>query len=114
MKDTCEWVTKSEIYRSWLQDNHSTLLWLSGPPSTGKTTISVFLTDVLAAKIKANVLPENEETGLLAFYFFNGQDERKGTAVTLLRGLIHMILLKKPALVSHMVEDFRYRKNDFR
>lgn len=66
----------------------------------GKTYLSIFLTKKLEKDT-----PQTDE--LLAFYFCNRQDQRRNTAITLIRGLIHLLLGAQPELIDVILEDFR-------
>jgi hypothetical protein len=100
------------MYRSWLQSEHSSLLWICGGPATGKTYISVFLTSELEKAVK-NDSPSDRDKKLLAYYFSSQQDKRRNTAVALLRGLMHLVLQAKPELVNGMLEDFyRFKEHN--
>jgi ankyrin repeat protein len=100
---TCEWITQNVGYRAWLNSNSGSsnnddtrLLWISGGPGKGKTMMSVFLTEELERR---TVSIDNAE---LAFFFCSAQDEKRNTAIAVLRGLVHQILNKRPQLVKHV------------
>ena len=76
---TCEWIKSNELYNSWLH-SHSQLLWISGGPGKGKTMLSIFLAEELERSAKQNVL--------FLQYFCDNKDEKRKTAVTVVRGLI--------------------------
>jgi ankyrin repeat protein len=91
---TCEWITQHPSYQSWLQDDEQ-LLWISGGPGKGKTMMSIFLTEELERLAFAS-------TGVQAvFYFCNIQDEKRNTALAILRSLIHQIITQTPDLAKH-------------
>jgi ankyrin repeat protein len=96
---TCEWIIHNKNYTSWL-DGGTPLLWISGGPGKGKTMLSVFLTEELARTTL------NVKNAQLAFYFCSYQDEKRNTAVAILRGLVHQIITKRPALVKHALPYF--------
>jgi len=62
--------------------------------------LSVFLTEEL----------ERHTTGIesaeLVFLFCSAQDEKRNTAVAVLRGLVHQIVVKRPQLVKHALPFF--------
>ncbi|KAF2006539.1 hypothetical protein P154DRAFT_415515, partial [Amniculicola lignicola CBS 123094] len=107
---TCEWITHNESYRAWLNaDGHgggsnkdgTRLLWISGGPGKGKTMLSVFLTEELE-RHTASI-----ESAELVFFFCSAQDEKRNTAVAVLRGLVHQIVVKRPQLVKHALLFFK-------
>jgi hypothetical protein len=107
VKGTCEWITHDASYRAWLSSNsdgsnndNTRLLWISGGPGKGKTMMSVFLTEELERQTVS--IPNAE----LAFFFCSAQDEKRNTAVAVLRGLVHQIIAKRPQLVKHALPYF--------
>lgn len=82
VKDTCEWITKNDLLRSWLHDGSPTL-WISGGPGKGKTMISNFLIQHLRSVVAPNVQ--------LLFYLCDDGDEKRNNAVSVIRGLLWQI-----------------------
>ncbi|KAF3028327.1 hypothetical protein E8E12_000223 [Didymella heteroderae] len=106
---TCEWITHDAKYQAWLSggnsgdDNDSDntrLLWISGGPGKGKTMLSVFLTEELE---RHTARIDNAD---LAFFFCSAEDEKRNTAVAVLRGLMHQIIAKRPQLTKHALPYF--------
>jgi ankyrin repeat protein len=62
--------------------------------------LSIFLTEELE-----RILPETENAELL-FYFCSHQDEKRNTAVAILRGLVYQVIVKRPNLVKHVLSYF--------
>jgi serine/threonine protein kinase len=105
----CEWITQNVSYRAWLNSDgdgdgsnkdNMRPLWISGGPGKGKTIMSVFLTEELE---KHTARADNAE---LVFFFCSAQDEKRNTAVAVLRGLVHQIITKRPRLVKHALPYF--------
>lgn len=40
---TCQWILSHQLFISWLEKDSNALLWLTGHPGSGKTTLSYFL-----------------------------------------------------------------------
>lgn len=99
---TCEWIKTNALYDSWLH-SHSQLLRLSGGPGKGKTMLSVFLAEELERRVK------DSDSSLFVQYFCDNRDEKRNTAVTILRGLIWQLLKHRPQLVIHILPSFRDR-----
>jgi ankyrin repeat protein len=100
---TCEWITRNEEYRVWLDSSNvysERLLWISGGPGKGKTMMSIFLTEELenytARKSNAEML----------FFFCSAQDEKRNTGVAVLRGILYQIIAKRPQLIKHALPYF--------
>lgn len=112
VEGTCDWITKHNKYRSWLQEKRSSLLWICGGPATGKTYLSVFLTGELGKTVKSGS-PSPHDNELLAYFFCSQQDQRRNTAGALLRGLMYLLLQVKPDVIDCMLEDFsRLKKHN--
>ena len=62
--------------------------------------LSVFLTDELKRRT------DNTQDAELAFFFCSAEDEKRNTAVAVLRGLVHQIIAKRPHLVKHALPYF--------
>jgi ankyrin repeat protein len=96
---TCEWIRRDGTYQSWLNGSEP-LLWISGGPGKGKTMLSIYLTEELE-----KIVRNTKSTGLL-FYFCSHQDEKRNTAITILRGLVYQIVEKRQKLVEHILPYF--------
>ena len=94
---TCKWITQNGSYQSWLHDGPN-ILWICGGPGKGKTMLSIFLTEELER------VTQNMEDAELVFYFCSHQDEKRNTAVAILRGLVHQIITKRPKLAKHVLQ----------
>ena len=100
---TCQWINTHEFYKSWLR-NDSQLLWLSGGPGKGKTMLSMFLAEELEKSARSS----NDK--LFLQYFCDNKDEKRNTAVTVLRGLIYQLLQFRQQLFDHILPTFRTQK----
>jgi ankyrin repeat protein len=97
--DTCQWIKGDVLFQSWLNPG-SQLLWITGGPGKGKTMLSIFLTEELAELVKPL-----KETKLI-FYFCDYQDEKRNTAITILKGLLFQILNECPKLFKSILQEF--------
>ncbi|RYP70906.1 hypothetical protein DL771_005156 [Monosporascus sp. 5C6A] len=95
---TCEWIRENEAYKSWLYGDVR-LLWISGGPGKGKTMLSIFVTEELEE------ITQSMEDARLLFYFCSHQDEKRNTAVAVLRGLVHQIVEERPKLIKLAQDD---------
>ncbi|KAH0538358.1 hypothetical protein FGG08_005053 [Glutinoglossum americanum] len=93
---TCEWIRKNAVYQSWL-DGDIPLLWISGGPGKGKTMLSIFLTEELEH------ISRQTKSIILLFFFCVNQDQKRNTAVAILRGLLYQIVEKRPNLIKRHV-----------
>ena len=99
---TCQWIKSHVNYKSWLC-SESQLLWLSGGPGKGKTMLSIFLTEELEGAATS-------QNKLFLQYFCDNKDEKRNTAVAVLRGLIYQILQSRPKLFDHILPEFKIQK----
>jgi Ankyrin repeats (3 copies)/NACHT domain len=76
---------------------------LSGGPGKGKTMLSIFLAEELERCVKES------QDALFVQYFCDNKDERRNTAVAILRGLIWQLLKRRPQLKNHILPSFKDR-----
>jgi NACHT domain len=88
------WILENVEFRRWCDNQQSRLLWIKGDPGKGKTMLLCGIIDELK---KSTV-----ETGLLSFFFCQGTDSRINNAMAVLRGLIYLIIVQQPSLISHI------------
>ncbi|KAJ9655450.1 hypothetical protein H2201_008802 [Coniosporium apollinis] len=100
---TCEWIRQNKIYDSWLH-SRSQLLWLSGGPGKGKTMLSIFLAEELEP------IARQSQDVIFIQYFCDNKDEKRNTAVAILRGLIYQLLKLHPKLIDHILPTFQIQK----
>ena len=101
---TCEWIKSNELYDSWLH-SHSQLLWLSGGPGKGKTMLSIFLAEELEQTAKRT------QDKLFLQYFCDNKDEKRKTAVSIIRGLMFQLLQSYHKLFDYILPSFRIQKD---
>lgn len=90
---TREWVLTTEEYKAWLQDDSSPLLWIWGGPGKGKTMLSIFLSQEL------------EKENKTLYFFCSAQDEKRSTAVGILRSLLWHLTALYPNLTTMLRKD---------
>jgi hypothetical protein len=92
---TCSWIQGNPRFQSWLRGGPN-LLWIRGGPGKGKTMMSVYLTEAIAAgKCRS-----------LAYYFCVGQEMKQNNAAAVLRGLLWQITEHHPDLMQHVLPHF--------
>ncbi|RBA10303.1 hypothetical protein FPRO05_06239 [Fusarium proliferatum] len=95
IQDTCLWFLKDFQYIAWLGSPSSSLLWVSGNPGCGKTTLAAFLINRINQHLS---FCSNEF--IVTYFFFDANNlagQVDGTA--LLNALIHQLLQASPALI---------------
>ncbi|KAH8649514.1 hypothetical protein BGZ60DRAFT_463330, partial [Tricladium varicosporioides] len=100
---TCEWIKTNALYNSWLR-SRSQLLWLCGGPGKGKTMLSIYLAEELERSA------EKSQDILFVQYFCDNKDEKRNTAVAIIRGLISQLLSLRPTLFNYILPTFRTQK----
>ncbi|CVL05011.1 uncharacterized protein FMAN_13001 [Fusarium mangiferae] len=96
---TCEWILENSQFQTWL-DKKTPLFWISGGPGTGKTVMSLFLSE--------QVEKACQSTGdKLLFYFCRFQHEYYNKPGNLLRSLAYQ-LLSFSTDTSAVLEVFSY------
>ena len=95
VKGTCEWILSNAQYVDWL-GKKTCLLWISGYPGSGKTILSAYLLEYLAA----GEIPSMRTT--LCYFFCDEKinTQRDGTAI--LRSLIHQLLMRRRLLIKYV------------
>ncbi|OAA33893.1 pfs domain-containing protein [Beauveria brongniartii RCEF 3172] len=109
---TCEWILGTEHLTAWLgsrnnqdfESHANQVLWLHGNPGTGKSTLAIFLTDVLSIWFSAT----DEKT--LAYFFCDSAFDTRRTATSVVRGLLLQLIQQHPPLLRHVLQKYNERK----
>jgi ankyrin repeat protein len=76
------------------------MLLLVGAPGIGKTMISSYLVDELDKRA------EFTSDMIFAYYFCDNKDDKRNTAIAIIRGLLLQLLRQRPLLFKHIQEDY--------
>ncbi|KFX87067.1 hypothetical protein V490_08579 [Pseudogymnoascus sp. VKM F-3557] len=95
---TCEWITSTNEYKTWIASPPS-LLWLSGGPGKGKTFLSIFLTKSLS------------ESAHVIYFFCDNKNASRNTAVAILRGLLYQLVGQYPQLLRHVLTPWKIQQD---
>ncbi|KAG5769174.1 hypothetical protein H9Q72_003517 [Fusarium xylarioides] len=96
---TCEWILENAEYQAWL-NKKSSLFWISGGPGTGKTVMSLFLSEQVEKRCQ-------DTDDHFLFYFCRFQHESYNKPHKLLRSLAYQ-LLNFSTDISKIQEVFTY------
>jgi len=76
------------------------MLQLVGAPGIGKTMISSYLIEELDKRAQFT-------SGMIfAYYFCDNKDDKRNTAIAIIRGLLLQLLRQRPLLFKHIQEDY--------
>ncbi|KAF1351448.1 hypothetical protein EJ07DRAFT_183822 [Lizonia empirigonia] len=92
--DSYRWVLDNATFQQWQEDPDSRLLWVQGDPGKGKTMLLCGIIDELHRSMPS--------TTLLSYFFCQATDSRINSATAALRGLLYLLVIQQPSLVSHV------------
>ncbi|KAH0424507.1 vegetative incompatibility protein het-e-1 [Colletotrichum camelliae] len=99
LKDSYRWILNNEDFQQWRSGFRNRLLWIRGDPGKGKTMLLCGIVDEL----------QKEKSAYQPIYFFcQATDSNLNTASAVLRGILYLILKKKPQLVKDLRETHDY------
>lgn len=94
--DAYIWIIQNKDFIEWLQDPMAQLLWIKGDPGKGKTMLLCGIIDEL-----------KKESGHDIYYFLcQATDVRLNNGSAVLRGLLHMIVVHQPSLISYVTNEY--------
>ncbi|KAF2752525.1 HET-domain-containing protein [Pseudovirgaria hyperparasitica] len=94
LEDAYRWILSNETFRRWHSDLQSPLLWIKGDPGKGKTML---LCGIINELEKPAAYTVN-----ISYFFFQATDSRINNAVAALRGLLYLLVIQQPSLISHV------------
>jgi len=95
---TCNWIEKRQKFQDWLDDDNDTqMLWIRGPPASGKSYLAKHIINEIAPKANQEV----------AHCFLSDSVPGRGNIEALLRATLHHALRLHPDLIAeHLVPPF--------
>ncbi|KAF8244132.1 hypothetical protein K440DRAFT_605439, partial [Wilcoxina mikolae CBS 423.85] len=100
-KDTFEWLLDDYRYRKWLNDRALTVLWINGAPGCGKSVLSSFLSERLAADSGIG-----RRVPVVAYFFCRHDNDYLQTEVAIFQNLLAQLLDQTPRLFRHFVSEY--------
>lgn len=95
-KGTCEWMLKTNIFQKWHggsgKDDHSNILWLHGLPASGKSMMTIFLTEAMETD------PYLGDAGLVVYFFCDSSSQNHTSGIAVLSGLIWQLIKDRPVI----------------
>ncbi|PHH88576.1 hypothetical protein CDD83_7357 [Cordyceps sp. RAO-2017] len=107
LKDSFRWILEHDDFLRWRHDEHSRLLWIKGDPGKGKTMLLCGIIDELSPSTSLD--GQGSTPCLLSYFFCQNTDSRINSAIAVLRGLIYMLVLQEPVLISHVRKEYDLR-----
>jgi ankyrin repeat protein/energy-coupling factor transporter ATP-binding protein EcfA2 len=95
-KGTCQWILGHPLFVSWLEGAENALLWLTGHPGCGKTTLSYFLAKQLETS------PKSRARSSVCIYFCDDKISKQNVANNILIGLIFQLIQRHRSLARHV------------
>ncbi|QYS99266.1 hypothetical protein H0G86_006408 [Trichoderma simmonsii] len=92
LKDSYHWILDHADFKKWYNSQYG-LLWIKGDPGKGKTMLLCGIIDEIEDSIT---------TQCLSYFFCQATELQLNNATAVLRGLIYMIIMQRPALISHV------------
>jgi len=97
---TCEWIFEHTLYQNWLVSSSSSL-WLLGGPGKGKTMVALHVVESLLSRAT------NDDSITVLYFFCSDQNESRGNAIALLRGIMFQLIKRHPHLRNHCIDSLR-------
>ncbi|KAH0541695.1 hypothetical protein FGG08_003858 [Glutinoglossum americanum] len=97
--NTCQWISQNENIKWWSASRRNSLLWLSGDPGLGKSTLLTYLTHLLRGRPRHLNVGKNSA---VIYSFCNEQANNTGSMV--LSVAIHQMLTQFPHLQHRAYE----------
>ncbi|KAJ6256936.1 Vegetative incompatibility protein [Drechslerella dactyloides] len=102
-----EWILRNAAFEDW-EASGSGILWIRGDPGKGKTMIMIALIDQYSRKrFKRNLEDAAPISPTTAHFICESQDQYHNNAISVLRGLLFMILDRRPELLRYLQDAFK-------
>jgi len=101
---TCSWMSTDPIYDRWFHEHLSGILWLHGDAGKGKTNHAIRQVTELRNRV-AN------STAILLYFFCDDKDNRRNSAVMIVRGLLYQLVCQRPNLMKPLREEYEKQKD---
>ena len=92
-ENTCDWLLEGEKHKQWIESKHSSVLWISGFPGSGKTFLASKAIDnvkeLLAQRVTSNARHQWVEG--FAFFYCSRHEEARNTPLAVLRSLVRQL-----------------------
>ncbi|KAL7920859.1 hypothetical protein ACQKWADRAFT_297571 [Trichoderma austrokoningii] len=108
LKRSYSWIFNNENFKEWHDNERNRLLWIKGDPGKGKTMLLCGIIDELMPTAKLTEPTDRSANTVLSYFFCQGTDSRINSATSVLRGLIYLIIVQQPSLISHVQKKYNH------
>ncbi|KAL7908110.1 hypothetical protein GGI35DRAFT_453391 [Trichoderma velutinum] len=112
LEESLNWIFENETFKRWRDDEENTVLWIKGDPGKGKTMLLCGIIDKLMPTTKLAKPMNRTSKTFLSYFFCQGTDSRINNATAVLRGLIYLVIIQEPSLISHIQERYSHAGKD--
>ena len=95
LHDCYKWILANDDFQRW-QNGQNQLLWIRGDPGKGKTMLLCGVINELKRLPATNT----------SYFFCQATNARINTATAVLRGLIYLLIDRRPSLISHIRDKY--------
>jgi NACHT domain len=99
LNDSFHWILDNPDFQRWRHNEQSQLLWIKGDAGKGKTMLIIGIIGELS---RQEARLEESTTARILSYLCQGTDSRLNNATAILRGLIYLLAIQQPLLISHV------------
>ncbi|KAN0086965.1 hypothetical protein V8E54_000653 [Elaphomyces granulatus] len=100
LSDSFRWILNNSEFQRWCEDKQNQLLWIKGDAGKGKTMLMIGIIDELLQQVAKS--GKSSATEVLSYFLCQGTDSRLNTATAILRGIIYLLVIEQPFLISHL------------
>src|SRR3984957_7426053 len=106
LSDSFRWILGHSEFQRWREDKQSQLLWIKGDAGKGKTMLMIGIIDELQQQIARS--GKSSATEVLSYFLCQGTDSRLNTATAILKGIIYLLVIEQPFLISYLRKKYDY------
>ena len=115
LKDAYRWILDNADFHKWRDAKENRLLWIKGDPGKGKTMLLIGIIgeleqqrNKLRQQADESQQSQQQQVGQLSYFFCQGTDARLNNATAVLRGLIYLLIIQEPSLMSHIRDKYQH------
>jgi NACHT domain len=104
LDDSFRWILDNPEFQQWRLNEQNQLLWIKGDPGKGKTMLMIGIINEMSRQGMG--LEQSTGSEILSYFLCQGTDSRLNNATAVLRGLIYLLTIQQPLLISHMQQKY--------